>query len=222
MPDAPPQLDYARPRPRLSRRTIRWLIAIAIAIAVAAAIPVYHYGPPLTRNIILRRHYARCAAYTAPPDRVIEQAVPFALAKPKQWIDFAAAYNMNLDSGRSTLFLHERTTPGGVRRLVLLETDPRPKGDTALRITLVAPIPFSAARSYPGWSTRSRSLAASLENFRFYAGQPDPNDPSRFTIDVERFGLRTRLDGQLVDRPGGDHPVDVHLDWPFSFPRKVK
>jgi hypothetical protein len=37
------------------------------------------------------------------------------------------------------------------------------------------------------------------DQFRFYAGQPDPNDPSHFTIDYDLDGKRGRIHGRLKD-----------------------
>lgn len=37
------------------------------------------------------------------------------------------------------------------------------------------------------------------DRFRFYAGQPDPKDPSAFTVDYELDGVRGRIRGRLRD-----------------------
>jgi hypothetical protein len=37
------------------------------------------------------------------------------------------------------------------------------------------------------------------QSLRFFAGQPDPSDPSHFTVEYEIFGLKDTIDGWLTD-----------------------
>ena len=53
----------------------------------------------------------------------------------------------------------------------------------------------------PGTGQAERFRIESPQAFRFYAGQPDPADPSHFTIDYDLNGKRGTLDGRL--KPNG-------------------
>ncbi|MEA2708481.1 MAG: hypothetical protein QOF78_1082 [Phycisphaerales bacterium] len=44
-----------------------------------------------------------------------------------------------------------------------------------------------------------RSARPTENNLRFFAGQPDPQDPSHFTIDYEVGGVKSTIDGWLTD-----------------------
>jgi len=110
----------------------------------------------------------------------------------------------------SVLFLHERTTSKGERRLV--------------RITLIAtPFSFWAfvidgdRYESQNWTQANRdSFIEPLEtrgknsptpspwplhppNLRIYAGQADPNDASHFTIRYQAWGQQDVMDGYLIN-----------------------
>jgi hypothetical protein len=109
----------------------------------------------------------------------------------------------------SVLFLHERTTSSGQRRLV--------------KVTLIA-APFSfwafviegdgyeshrwaQSNRYPTWieplDTGPRNSGSPWPphppQLRIYAGQPDPKDASHFTIRYQAWGQQDVMDGYLVN-----------------------
>jgi len=107
------------------------------------------------------------------------------------------------------IFLHERISPAGHRRLVCVIYTP----DTerfqpqfiegydyntfvAVPATLTQPLAFML-RGYDidveSVYTRTPPLV------RVYAGQPDPSDPAHFTIRYQIWGQEDTLDGRLQD-----------------------
>jgi len=110
----------------------------------------------------------------------------------------------------ATIFLHERTSSGGHRRLVCVSYAPeryrtfQPAffpgmnyyASVALPATWSQPITVARCK-YWGGSMRSGWPPPPL--VRVYAGQPDPNDPAHFTIRYQMWGQEDVLDGRLTD-----------------------
>ena len=109
----------------------------------------------------------------------------------------------------ATLFLHARTSPAGNRRIVVVQRGPN---------TLVpAFVPYTDLEIIllePSWRTGvprgidppevprvliPHDLNAMTRHLRIYAGQPDDDDPSHFTIEYESHGQRGTIDGWLQD-----------------------
>src|SRR5688500_7875776 len=130
---------------------------------------------------------------------------------------------------RGTLFLHRRTSRGGYARVVVVEIDTtswiesEDAGDISVMNVLASTSPPMAlfdVRPPPvkqsiGWRvilTRNVTwengvMRGSLSRrTRFYSGQPDPADPSRFTIAYEICGEKDQIDGELLD----DGRVTLH------------
>lgn len=213
MPTATPQLDYALTR---KRRVPRALLGLTIAIVLA--VPVYHYGPPLVRSITLRHHYARAAAYAAPPGQVVYPSDNPQQFKPPAWPALTNAFRMAPPAGqRFLLFLHARTTPAGVERLLILEAESLPDGELKIHVTALPPVPLTARRFDPRWSTwyvlTRRHLRLSRAGaLRRYAARADPADRSRFTFDLDLDGQRLGVDAQLTDTPSLFDSVSVDFD----------
>jgi hypothetical protein len=219
MKTAAPQLDYALSR---RRRLPRALIGIAIALVLA--IPVYRYGPPLVRSITLRHHYARAAAYTAPPDQVIYDSNNAEQFKPSVWPGLTNAFRMAPPAvSHSLLFLHSRTTSGGEERLLILESDPRPNGEVNICVTALAPVPLTARAFSPRWATwyvplRHHLGLPSGQPVRLHAATPDPADRSRFTFGLDLNGRRVNVLAQLTDEPSHFDSVSLKLDLDVAGP----
>jgi hypothetical protein len=107
------------------------------------------------------------------------------------------------------IFLHERVSPGGHRRLVCVRYSPR--GDTFAAEFIqefncdtftVTPGTWSQPPIYTpqgwlydietGWPRKPPLV-------RIFAGQLDPNDPAHFTIRYRMWGQEDLLDGRLLD-----------------------
>jgi hypothetical protein len=109
----------------------------------------------------------------------------------------------------AVIFLHERISPAGHRRLVCVTYGP--SGDTFTSQFVhslncdtftVTPGTWSQPPIYPpqgwmydvltGWPRKPPLV-------RIFAGQPDPNDPAHFTIRYRIWGQEDVLDGHLLD-----------------------
>jgi hypothetical protein len=108
------------------------------------------------------------------------------------------------------IFMHEMRTPSGKRRLAIVRYLPEQDVFTPsmvisynLTVTVVTPatafsLPVARRQEDPvdvtsGWQSNP-------PNVRMYAGQPDPNDPSHFTIRYQMWGQEDIVDGRLDDR----------------------
>jgi hypothetical protein len=123
------------------------------------------------------------------------------------------------------LFMHWRTTPGGRERLVILR-----RVSPQLRQSWDAPLAFLAVAAPRVSGLGSADLNredlrwlpevvpqvftddATKVAVRFYAGQPDPADASRFTMAFEADGQPGTVEGRLVDAPNEPGGVRVELN----------
>jgi hypothetical protein len=107
--------------------------------------------------------------------------------------------------GWGLVFMHRRLTRNGSARLVVVQASPGVANDYAkapsLRAATYIPAAWSDAVNSPrsddqrdthGYFSFHMSRA---ERLRIFAGQPDPHDPSRFTIDYELNGERGQVEG---------------------------
>jgi hypothetical protein len=109
----------------------------------------------------------------------------------------------------AVIFLHERISPAGHRRLVCVRYGPH--GDTfsaqfvqALNCDTftVTPGTWSRPPIYTplGWEFDVETVWPRKPPLvRIFAGQPDPNDPAHFTIRYRIWGQEDVLDGRLLD-----------------------
>ncbi len=107
------------------------------------------------------------------------------------------------------IFLHERISPSGHRRLVCVHYAP----DTPTFVqSFIEGYNYDTSAGLPATWTKPLTFARRLyvlgvlSGFprhpplvRTYAGQPDPNDPAHFTIRYQMWGQEDVLDGQLLD-----------------------
>jgi hypothetical protein len=109
----------------------------------------------------------------------------------------------------ATIFLHERTSPAGHRRLISVSYFPEtaefqpafiPGFDYDTQVLSPANWTQSVGETFRGYAFDVMSgypLHPPL--IRVYAGQPDPNDPAHFTIRYQMWGQEDLLDGRLLD-----------------------
>ncbi len=237
MMSAPPVILPYEPRPKRPwlRPLLRWLRLLAV---VLVALAVWRcYGSVVTKLRIL--YYQRqCMAFALPPATVVYEedqlAQPALLARPGYWawgpssspstvngVLFSPACwetvgmrqerrrLVNLAGPGSFLFMHERISPAGHRRLVLVQynrvfAESCPEfangsnwtAESISEATLVSDV--SVLRyTYDGVYHGKSPITAPL--VRIYAGQADPADASHFTIRYQMWGQTDVVDGWLRD-----------------------
>lgn len=108
------------------------------------------------------------------------------------------------------LYIGERRTPGGQRRLLVIRRIPpgqRQSWDAPIGLNVAqwhlrplfhADLGMTSAR-YPDPFPQMFDADASITALRIFAGRTDPNDPTRFTIDFETAAGRHTMEGLLRD-----------------------
>ncbi|HEX8913387.1 MAG TPA: hypothetical protein VF796_13585 [Humisphaera sp.] len=236
MPDdpvAPPQLTYAR-----RRREAYWRLPVRVLVrtilVVALVHPAVHYGPDLWREAKQFFWRRQTLSYAPPPGQV-------ACDETARWGGQEGAFLGNTPdpecltraAGRDargppsvvsailrgrTIFLHARTTPGGITRRVLLT-----RRTPFLRESWDAPVAFDVELTEPRllpfleWRSTFAHAPEVLPQVydggpprlavRIFAGVPDPADRSHFTVDFVADGVPGVMDGYLRDpKPGETEP----------------
>ena len=209
------QLDYA-PKPA-ALRSARMRRAALVAGVLVLLVGIAWLTPRAFRRLQIAHWQRQCLAYVAPPDQVIHETdpaeIPRLLAPPLNYSGSLAtgqaflippAYrNLYVSQSVGTAFLHERATPQGQRRLVAVDLfggGMQPNNAMTLNANVIDPATTSSRSMLT--ITRGDGTTITLqrgETLRVFAGQPDPVDPSHFTIDYVLNGTRNTLDGWLVD-----------------------
>jgi hypothetical protein len=177
-------------------------------VAVLLGIILMKIGPVGWRRVQLAYWQNRCMSYSAPADEVVltigkPSATP---AVPKEWTNLYAMLSPPGMRSGGTLFLHERTSPSGNRRLVAVDAvdamGVAPMDPSTTHVIISAPRvvrPGSLLRD-PIESVALRINATLVRPAdAVHAGQPDPNDPSHFTIRIASGSEEQILDGWLRD-----------------------
>jgi hypothetical protein len=248
-------LEYGRPR-RVRTRWVRLSLFVVIGLLIAAMMPRmwtefgYRVG---------RRNFQReMLTFTAPPGTLAygegDDAQSIAAGAAPSWIDASPAFQpfQRIRSGRArqaptwqtwfslpdysideetTLFLHERVSPGGKRRLVgvSLSTFPSPWATTsateqfAFRLAVSTPATMITPSSTPPaassmWQRMGHWPPPDVP-VRFELGQPHPSDRSRFTIGYAIGGHPGTIEGRLND---DDTLTLVVADGPLLNPPPTK
>lgn len=217
MTESSPQLDYA-PKPTGLRgaRARRWMHVAGGLLLLAV---VLWLTPRAVHRLRVTYWQKQCMTYTAPADQVVHETDPIEVARllapPTPYLGsiatgqaflIPAAYrNLVMSQSVGTAFLHERTSPQGERRLVAIDlftTGIVPNNVMGFNATSFDP--SRAVRGPRALLTLTRGDGVTVtaqpgDSFRVFAGQPDQNDPSHFTIDYEHNGTRHTLDGWLKE-----------------------
>jgi hypothetical protein len=198
-----PQLEYARESPWHRRRSARLVVLLCFGLLVLSA--TARWGNQMLMRIKAKYYFNQSMAWTAPSDYVAYQrhtqgwmpdgtvAVP--------WQNFYQNYTGSLPVSVGTLFLHERTSRGGNRRLVAVDVvgaEPH-LGRVHANMRVFSPPVGIAWPKQRTTSIATLPLATNDGLFKIFAGQPDPNDPSHFTIVYEGGNHRGVIDGWLQD-----------------------
>lgn len=243
---ASPALDYASVA--TARRgwvacVRRWWPVWALPLVAWAGIA---YGPGVWRHWQLMRLQGACLSAEVPGDRPVFDADParaaglvagwpgeYALdarrsasrADPR-WAALAGHLNVvpwpYVDFGPpwATAFCHERFTPSGRRRLVVVEH--------FFPVTVVEPggwgggRPRVVTRESIGWDAAAYAARAAADDLpggtTVGAGSADPADPSRFTVPIALRGVPGVLEYQL----GDDDRVTSRLRDPAGFTARAE
>jgi hypothetical protein len=228
------RLDYApRPAWHRRRRFRRWAAALVVLVGVACAL---YWRVPLQQWSSRAYQQYQCMNYHLPAGTVAYEESPEAatalVAKGGEYAAGKTGGNFNttvaihvpaplkilseltdppLRLRGATLFLHGRTSPGGNRRLVIIQRVPNTLVPafvpyTDLDVTLLEPswktgLPRQVfpASGEPPRVIIPHDLNAMARHLRIFAGQPDPKDASHFMIQYEVSGIRGTIDGWLQD-----------------------
>ncbi|HYE17613.1 MAG TPA: hypothetical protein VEA69_04170 [Tepidisphaeraceae bacterium] len=240
----PSALDYAPP-PRRRVLLRLWPAAVLLALAGLAIV----YGPGAWRHWKLMRLQSACMTAQLPTDRPMflgdganRDAVDLLAARAVEyqpdefgqaervdarWAALAAEVGVPLRPHTpswytwATTFCHERHTPDGRRRLVVVEG--------AFYATVIEPATWLGGRPrvlWRGWTIQDAESAAALRvaasrylgHNRLDGGTPDPADRSRFTVRFEE-GL---VPGMWEHRLGDDDRVTTRMTDPAGFAARAK
>ncbi|MDQ3441798.1 MAG: hypothetical protein M3478_15760 [Planctomycetota bacterium] len=228
--DATTRLGYA-PAPPLHRRPRlrRWALFAGFTLLLVVALWLV---PRTYRHVQLLRWQSHCLAYAATASEVVYDndpaeakrllALPRTYLKdprdgaayrvPIEWIQFYLAAGFGPQS-TGTLFLHQRTSPSGRPVLLALDLNFNPlSADRVMSMGERVIVPGALLRPPRQVASRQRGDGTQIRigqgsRVRVFAGQPDANNPSHFTIDYEMDGARHKLDGWLED----DQSVRIEL-----------
>jgi hypothetical protein len=229
-PNRSPTVGYAPALPAWRRRSTKRRVATTIGLLVAAIL-AWSFGPSVWHRLALLDAQRRCLNASAPPDWVVyddaadhaaaltasdPQYLSLGSSRPTVWFsgDWARFYSLLSPPGRqpsATLFIGERRTPAGARRLLVIDgvrnddyVDSVTPAVVHLQSTVVEvgsiaspPRLLKTTASWIGWDYP----VPFNPDFpvRFFAGQPDPADPSHATIAYEADGTQHVIDAWLRD-----------------------
>jgi hypothetical protein len=203
-------LDYQPDSPSLRRKRFIFRTVIVIAMILGGT-GAYFLGPIAANALITWHLYRHSLAYTAPPDRVVYEEDPLRGAQlAKKGYQLMSAMSpgwchywtipypslARLSLPPTIVFMHARTSPGGAERLVLIwmasngiRADASGASpDNQVRINLISIVcdgPHNCWDSFHVPQLAPMSLAMNRATplyLRMFAGQPDRQDASRFTI----------------------------------------
>ena len=221
----PKELEY---EPRSRTRGRKFLRAAIIPLLMVGAYYAWRNAPLLLTRARLLHLQNQCSRFSEPAGTVAYEEQPTLLepraaatsSSPSSDILYRLASHAPVGrappqlvrlipgtDGSLTLFLHARRA-GGPRRLVVVTVlgrtiDPQifhsPGG--SLCVASVYSV-ASLRRDVVQLSSRHFALyplpLAPLGNLKFYAGQPNPDHESHFTIDYETHERRGTIDGWLL------------------------
>lgn len=197
-------LDYAQPqaaRKRLWRRIELSIITLLILFVLG------YVGPIAWRNVRLVQLQRACLSHQYPADKVVlSEKAGIALTSP-EWTVFHGTISSAPRMDQATIYLHERTSPNGTRRLVSVlgyvgVPVKGPAGASGL-----APVvrvyrlgtPTSPPREVLQPRDPRYQVFDGSAGLTVFGGQSDPKDLSHFTIRMLDGAREVLLDGWLRD-----------------------
>lgn len=247
-------LEYAKRPTWVRRRGLRATLIILLLGAIVAGAWYRHSIMWAARRGLMLHAQRQCLDFTTPPGRVVyEEDVtrasellkqadyrPTTLTADGQRIGAvwwpaeirnypdASLWPKGTAGEEALLFLHERRTASGQTVLVCVKA----WMDRRLRRVRFG----SRAVTLATWNSDSQTVggrgggAFEISDYyertplRIYAGQPDPSDASRFTVEYELNGRRGILKGRVTDSnkpPGASNlTVDMELEYQRGDPTR--
>jgi len=216
----------------------------------AVGIFLTQYGERVFMAVSSWYYHRAAMTYSAPPDRVVYESDPSKFASlPSNYRRGmhntphvgAPAWPWEgirgIDFGETVLFLHARTAPGGTpKRVCVFLPSGHFSGWNAsrnvhgVRLAIQWDVEgkndgIPASIDIPGWSRDP----ADPRYLRFFAGQPDPRDPARFSIPYELDGVgKGMVEGVLqqddtisltLHPPPATRPATTPSEQPTTAPR---
>jgi len=196
---------------------------VLFVLLLGVTIFAVRLGPQAGERAVLLYHQRGCLNYTAPPDQVVFDSDPARVVKlandpnfvisggrafrrsPEDWLALSRELPSGFSPPAALLFMHELRAPGCAPRLVVIEQG----GNSANPEYFLVPGGFDhrvlepagiqhALNDVTGPCSGNTPLAPSSRSaFRIYAGQPDPADPSHFTIRFTADGVTRVVNGHL-------------------------
>jgi hypothetical protein len=210
---------------------LRWhRRAVPIAIALLTLFVLWRVTPLAWRNLRVLPLQRACMTYTADPAQPVATYPGGGSAPLANWEAFyALASGDNLQSA-GTVFLHERTSEDGQRRLVAVDLLSYTMAASAEQYATLYPrvvIPGSAfvlprpvVRSIPQEGLQLGKMRP-LNPTSIFPGEADPADASHFTIRLVHGETTTIVDGWLRN----DDRVLLQPrqpTWPASLPTTME
>lgn len=228
--DAPvAPLEYAPGAPVRRRRRVRRIVQLLALLLVGLA--SWRWGPPAWNQATLLYWQRQCMNFQFPRDVVLYEKdpakaalllrqqnpefipLPFhghkqpmvthAVYQPRCLREFTARTSASSSLGyRSIAFLHERRTPAGRRRLVVVYTSPWGDYGPLWEWELYEPAGVTTRPKLlnSGADPTGLQLGGLYIPRRLGPGQPDPTDPTRFTVPCLMNGQPiAAYDGRLTD-----------------------
>jgi hypothetical protein len=197
--DAVKPLNYA-PKPPAARRVWRRLYIAVFAMGII--IPAIWLWPGAWRRAELAYWEMKCLRFSQPPSHIVFEMnrgniLHCELCMPR--IRFEGIDSSRIVPSIGTIFLHEMRRPNGMRCLLSLTVSPMfPIEQAGFRVQCLQwNISFWPHLSKWDYLTVAPGSGSSQSHWKFYAGQPDANNPSHFTFDFELDGQRHTCDGWL-------------------------
>jgi hypothetical protein len=195
--DSPPAaLEYSAAR-RVRTRWLRLIVLIVIALLVAAVMPRMwtEFGYRVGRRAVQRE----MMDFTAPQDAVAYGAN--AIQNVPYWQSNFGIPNY-FPGTETSLFIHERTSQGGTRRIVGVSLMEPSERAMIFRVASSEILSFASSSStFPRVWSEYHAIGHWPHNAKvtFQFGQLLPSDASRFTIGYSFDNQSGTLVGQLKD-----------------------
>ena len=180
---------------------------------VAAAAASLHWGPAAVMNVRSQLWQQRCLTYAVPAGTCVYDGLPDMSGtvppQPSCLLNFTDVARLPRPVSAGTLLPRERTASDGTRQLVSVQVlGPRFQSMRSDICSIVAqtyslgtlttrPAQTQMAKGNCDLDTRPPG-AIGPSHIRLFAGQPDPVDPSHFTIAFEGENGSGTIHGRLL------------------------